>query len=278
MADIKNDYSTGLISGYMSDDTDIITDLVTASGNDLVNNNDVTTVTDIQGNAGDFENSGSANETLSLASGSEADFRIGGDMTICGWITPESVPTGSAEMWIVNKYQGSSVRNGYGVAIKAVSGAIHLNIRFATTADGFSFANSTTSGIIAATRYWVCFVFDTTANKIHFYVNNVLWGSVTPSASLSPGMATGANEFVVGGQSNSTAEEWDGRLAQVLIYDEMISSGYRSGIYNAGAGVPFEATASPSIKEVNGLAIASVKSRNGLAIASVKSINGLSNV
>ena len=89
MADVKTDYSTGLVSCWLSDSSGLTTDLVTATGNDLTNVNTVTSTTGKNGDAGDFELS--SGQLLKITDANFTNLNPTSAISIAAWIKIESV-------------------------------------------------------------------------------------------------------------------------------------------------------------------------------------------
>jgi len=98
--------------------------------------------------------------------------------------------------------------------------------------------------------------------------------------AVSAGITAGSNTVLRAACTNDEPVHADSNSAQTPAGSHSLNfteSGSGNRKFILGAAIK-PATASSSIKSINGLAQASVKSVNGLAIASVKSFNGLSNV
>ena len=259
MADIKNDYATGLISCYLSDSSGLTVDL--HGTNTLTNNNTVTTGTSLgQGTTGDFDDASS--QYLSVSDAVFDD--LGTNYSISARFELDDL---SSIHTIVGKWGSGSARKF--ILWVTTGGVVQFLWR-----NGASTAGTTASiagTISAGTTYVIGITFST--NQVSFYKDGVFVNTVSGQTDTS---ASKVSDLNIGSQ-DGTSRFIDGRVNQVVIYSTSISAAYHTAL-GVSPGVPYEDAPATSIKEINGLAQASVKEVNGLAIASIKSMNGLSNV
>ena len=246
-----------------------------SNGNDLTDVNTVTSATGKQGDGAYFD---VANlEYLNIADADQSGLSISGDLSISAWIYMDSLPASGAEMWIANKYFGSAPRTGYGFGVANRSGNYKITFRGATSTNGFTTCDSSSSGITTGTWYHVVIALDVSADSVQFYVNNADWGNVSLSSSLGGSLATGSNDFRIGAQPGSTTETFDGIIDELTLTTDIITSGEVSTIYNSGAGIPYQTASASDIKSIAGITQANIKSMAGITNANIKSVVGVTN-
>lgn len=222
MADVKNDYSTGLVSYWELEETSG-TRVDVHGSNDLTDNNTVLQGTGIQGNCADFESTNT--EYLSKTSPVNLDLST---YSISLWFKPESAVTGC----IIGKMTSDSNIN---FMIYTVGGILYMR----HTVGGTIYDAVGTTTLTNGTWYHIIATFDTTNGSI-LYLNNVQ--EATNTAFSATDTATGAM-LTIGARYRTTLDiPQDGLIDEVAIYNTLISSTYRSGLYNSGAGIPYEAS------------------------------------
>ncbi len=232
---------TGLISYWKMDETSgVRVDSVTASGNDLTDNNTVTSAAGKVGNTAVFTRANaewlSRADNVSLSTG-DIDF------TFAGWVSLTSKPsTGGVGMGIVGKWNT-------GVAERE-----HL-IYWDETLDRFLFvvsANGTTSAFVKAdtlgapvigTFYFVVGWHDATANTINIQAN----AGTVDSVAHSTGVRDGASNLTIGAYAGVdgtplAATDLDGRVDELGFWKRVLTSTERTNLYNAGTGIAYPFT------------------------------------
>lgn len=231
--DIKNDanLSTSLVSCWLSDSSGLLTDLVTASGNDLTNNNTVTLTTGKQGDAGDFERDNT--EWLSVADTASLSFTS--DMSINIWFKSES---NQSAQDVVAKDQSTGNQRSYIMRVNSTGNTLGF---FAST-DGSDFPGGTQSVTITNGVFiMLTVVYDASAGTSELFADGSSIGSVTNGSSIFDSTA----DFTIGISNEGTAgSKTDGVLNQVCVWSKKLTSTEVSDLYNSGNGIPFEAAVS----------------------------------
>lgn len=221
MATISEDYSTGLVSAWLTDSSGLTTDL---HGSNNLTNTGVTLTTGVQGDAGDFE----ASESDFLSVADTADLSFSDTFSLAAWVNFEST---SGNMAIAAKFVATGNQRSYIFRWKQSTSELQL----------LTYTNGTTIGCnevvswspSTATDYHVAVTKNGTSVK--FYVDGSQQGATQ----------TGTNGTVYDGTADFTIGQYDssnyidGVVNQVLAYNTEISSAYVSGIYNGGAGVAY---------------------------------------
>lgn len=224
MADVLNDYSTGLVSCWMTDSTGITTDLVTATANNLTNNNSVGTTTGKNGNAGDFSGSNT------LSDGDNSSYDITGDLSLAFWWNPDSLNVHT----IFDKWIGSGGNRSYQMKYNESNvnaDTFHFFVSSDGTTSNQDIINLTWgSSFSTGTWYHIVLTYDASASAYELFVNGSSADTATGSENS---IYSGSAGPIIGGSFN-------GQLHQLLLYNTKISSAYASGLYNGGSGVYYE--------------------------------------
>lgn len=227
--DIKNDanLSTNLVSAWLTDDSGLLTDL--HGSNDLTNNNTVTEVAGVQGDAGDFESSSS--QSLSITDGSQSGLDITGDISIACWLKFETV-SGSLNVASKSNNTGSQVS-------WELKHEDALNWGFVLSANG-SAVEKYEYAYVPSTATWYHFAISVnfTTKTATFYVNGSSIG--TDATGTASSMFNSSAPFRIGAGRDATGF-FDGVINQMLIWNKVISSTEVSDLYNSGSGIPYEA-------------------------------------
>lgn len=238
--DFKNSsLATNLVSFWKLDEASG-TRVDAHSSNDLDDINTVLQGTINGDNAADFEADNS--ERLTIQSGDQAGLSISGDISVYAIVEPESLPSGGAEMWIISKYQGTAPRSGYGFGLNEASGNYNVHFRCASSSRQYTQTESDNFAFSTATVYRILAMCDVSASEVTFYVNGSFLSTNSMSKTLGGAIATGSNEFAVGGQSGSTNESFDGLMKKVAIWDRLLTSSEAADV--TGNDLPYEAAAS----------------------------------
>lgn len=259
--DIKNDatLSTSLVSYWKLDETS--GNRADSHGsNTLSDNNTVLYGTGKINNAGDFERA--TTEYLSKTSAIGVPTTTG-SRSISAWINLESDTPADAYNAILD-YGAEGVNQEYGLILTQISGVKGIGM------DKYGALLTVNWTPSLSTWYHVISTYDGTNIKI--YINGVYLGSVAGGTINT----TNTNPLLIGARSTTPpTQHFDGLIDETALYSKALTVAEVRALYGYGTPPEYEATASSSIKTINGLAYASVKTVNGLSIASVKTVNGL---
>lgn len=223
---------TSLISYWTLDEASgTRVDSVTASGNDLTDNNTVTQNPGIISNAAQF----TAANLESLSKASNASLQTGDiDFTLAGWVYRDShgfqQPFGKRQNGTNREYFVDTTGGSPGV------------LRFQVSPDGVTasgIVTSTLPTLSLSTWYFVVAWHDSVANTLNIQVND---GTVY-SASYSSGVYVGTSQFAIG--VAESGNYWNGRVDEVGFWKRVLTATERTNLYNAGAGVTYPFTGVP---------------------------------
>jgi len=165
------------------------------------------------GSAADFELNN--NEYLSRAHADCPTLRITGNLTICTWIKPETVPASGQASWIISKWLTTANNRSYGLLLfHSGSPKLYLNISSNGTASTGVLGNTT---IIAGTWYHIAGVYN--GSTLEVYVNGI--SDCTP-VEYSDDIADKAAAFQISGQS-VTESYYDGLADEPIIWNAALS-------------------------------------------------------
>lgn len=244
MADIKNDFGTGLISHWELEEASG-TRIDSHGSNDLTDNNTVGSATGIQGDGADFEENN--DEYLSITDASQTGLDLSGDFSVSAWINLEKLPSTATKqsMGIVSKSNSGTNNVAYHINFNDFDNDLEINI----SGDGtFSNRNSmrTASPFVTSGELgnWihVLVTYDVSAENITLYKNGTDTGDSTSISGT--GVTTIKNSsvpFVIGrGNQNDTTAYFDGVIDEVTIWSRELSASEVTDIYNSGDGIPYE--------------------------------------
>lgn len=181
----------------------------------------------VHATARDFE-SGS---TEYFERSSEAALQAGDiDCTWEAWMQLESL---GAHRTVMGKSGASNF--AYDIQFRTDSGGLF----FFRLASGSGFAGltqlsaSTFGAPSTATWYQIIAWHDSVGNTMNICVNN----GTADSTSYSGGIYVDSDSFRVG--NNAYSEYWDGLLGPVRFWKRVLTSGERTSLYNAGAGLTY---------------------------------------
>jgi hypothetical protein len=207
-------------------------DAVTASGNDLTDNNTVTQNPGIIANAAQFTRV----NTEYLSHADNASLSTGDiDYTVAAWVYLDSKPgnmgiiakdSGGANREYVLQYTNASVRFVFTVLDTAGS-TIGL-----VTANTFG-APST------GTWYLVVAWHDSVNNLVGISVN----GGTADTAATTGVPADKTATFYIG--ADQAVSNWDGRIDEVGFWKKVLTATERTNLYNGGAGRTYPFTGAP---------------------------------
>lgn len=204
-------------AGTRHDDTD--------NDNDLGDNNTVArTTTHKEGSyAADFERGNS--EYLNIADASQTGLDITGNLSIVGWIRPESI--GNALMMIA-KYNTSNNNRSYQIQIQADG-----TVRGLLSSNGTAYVDAVGGTTLqAATWYHVAMVYNGT--DIRMYLDGSLDtnGADNPQ-TYSSGIYSSSAQVCVGSRSN-VGNYYDGIIDELAIFSRALSADEVASIYQSG--------------------------------------------
>lgn len=207
-------------------------DAVTASANNLTDNNTVTQqVPGKVGNAALFTAANS--EWLSRASNSS--LQLGGTSWTFGcWANVVSVGGGVQQTFIA-KWDGGANTREYQLTInQTTTGKVDLSV----SSDGTGGANvktlSSTTSMVSGTTAFVVGTYD--GSTLSLYLD-----AGTPvTVAWASGVFNGSTEFDLG-RLGSSAAYLNGWLDQAFVYKRCLSAGEISTLYNGGAGLSYAA-------------------------------------
>lgn len=230
--DVKNDanLSTNLVSYYELEETSGTRVDSTATGNDLTDNNTVTSTTGLQGTAASF--TGANSEYLSITDGSQSGFDFGAAaFSLVGWVKLGNTTDFHA---FITKRGTGGTDAGYRFGIRNnVDNKLQLY-----TANGSSATALSSTGTITDTSTWhqVAVTRDGSGN-VTFYLDGGAsgTGSATENVSSASDFIFGAGEAAADKFATAAFDEW-------AIYSKELTSTEITDLYNSGAGIPYEAT------------------------------------
>jgi hypothetical protein len=148
------------------------------------------------------------------------------DFTCSAWVWFDAV---SPDSDIVNKWATGGFE--YTLALDSVA----TKFRFYVEPSGFHSITATTFGVVTTgTWYFVVWWHDAAGNTLNICVND---GGVDTVAHTT-GVTTATAAFVIG---RSAFGSHDGRVDEVGLWKRVLTSGERTQLYNAGAGLAYSA-------------------------------------
>lgn len=206
--------NNGIVSYWKMDEASgTRIDAVTATGNDLSDNNTVTSNTGIISNAGQFTRANS--EYLSHIDNASLSVN-GTDFTVAVWVYMDTEPADNA---IISKWGagGNEYQMYYSQALD--------RFRFATTAT----VTANNFGAVT-TGTWYLIIGWNTSTAAFISVNNTTADSVVAGYP-----AAGTSDFLMGNIGGSF-NYWNGRLDEVGFWKRVLTADERTELYNSGAG------------------------------------------
>ncbi len=175
-------------------------------------------------------------ESSTLTHADSATLSLGADtpFTVSAWVNIESVPV--FPFPILDKTDGISVDAGweYGFRIETSQNQFALTVGNGVTTGEI---RASTFGTIGAGQLatWIFVVawYDNVAQKLRIQVND---GTVDETA-WTGGTQNGANQLALGSSASNANVRFDGLIDEVGFWKRVLSSGERTSLYNAGAGI-----------------------------------------
>jgi hypothetical protein len=228
---IDADVSSGLISYWqLEEESGVRVDSITATGNDLTDNNTVTSTTGQVQNGALFVAANT--EYLSIADNASLSWGDD-DRTIAFWVKFTTVDNGTDD-FILGKWDANNAREW---RIYRRSGTDDLSWQVGDGASS-SVAVLSAAPVVAGTWYFIVMGHDKTANTIFLSVNN---GAMQTTAHAT-GFGDNTNDFKMG--DSDTLAPLNGILDEVGIWDRVLDSDEITHLYNGGNGRTWQETSS----------------------------------
>lgn len=179
------------------------------------------------GNAADFENSNSEEETLYISDVDQKGLDISGPMTISAWIKPESIPSGMYP--IVSKYYSNGNQRAYQLNLNGGT------VEFLVSSTGSELLGAKTNTQITSTGTWYHLVGTYDGEKLNVYINGELKenGADNPK-SFSGSIFNSTANFRVGGGDSYAA--FDGAIDDTRVYNRALSPAEVKALYEWAPG------------------------------------------
>jgi len=230
MATISDDYSTNLVSHWILHE-ESGTRYDSHGSNDLTDNNTVTSTTDGDRTVAVFNKAN--DEYLSITDTNQTGLDISGDLTVNAWVKFDN--TDDATQTIVSKWAHASenqyrcVANPHGT-----NGLIQLLTDNACT--NYSYQHYTPSYTSFDSTNWFMLTWVRTGTTAYIYINGSLLGSGTVETSANCDAV-----FALGIEAGRNVAPFGGRMHDVSVWSDDLSSTDISNIYNSGDGILYEA-------------------------------------
>ena len=206
---------TGLVSYWKLDEASSTRfDAVTATGNDLTDNNTVTSDVGVRSSAAFFTASNS--ESLSHVATATLDFAT--DLSIVAWVYLNDI---SATRRVVTKTAPGE--NGYHLSF------VSSRWRFGNI-SGVGEANDGGAGV--STGQWYFLAGFRASGVYKLTVNATTYVGSTDAADLS-----NSGPFRIGARNPTATEFMDGRIDEVGVWGRSLTSQEISDLYNGGSGL-----------------------------------------
>lgn len=231
--DIANSsLATGLVSYWLLEEASG-TRVDVHGSNNLTDNNTVLSATAIQGDGADFERTNS--EYLNISDASQSGLDITSDIAFSFWINLETNPS-SGNQVAISKWTSNAGDSAYFVAAEA-GNLLGFQVKSGSTVYDLN----TSLTWSTATWYHIVVSYDASAGTATHYVN----GTSNGTATGGPTSINNSGAEIALGRLRSGVWHLDGILDEVGIWNRELTSGEVSSLYNSGAGIPYEAAASP---------------------------------
>lgn len=235
-ADVKNHATlpTGLISYWELEEASGTRVDSTATGNDLTDNNTVTTATGKQGEAALF--TAANTEYLTITDASQSGLEGMADLSISFWIKFTSSPAIDTGFILYDKDWTGGDR-AYHMRYYNDNGAYKLWAMIYTVTEGqlstVEYVNTFSTG----TWYHFVMVYDSSGQTITTYVNNSQVAQITGEGGSA--VNSNSTRFTIGA-NDTNGSPFDGVIDEFGMWSKTLSSGERSDLYNSGAGIPYD--------------------------------------
>ncbi len=220
--------TTNLISYWKLDEASgNRVDSVTATGNDLTDNNTVTNNTGIISNCANFDTANS--EYLSHTS--NTSLQAGNiDFTFSLWFRVESGTPSNTQLLAKDTDSPASSRD-YTIDIQGST------LRFYINGGGTGLGVDSSQAISTGQWYFVVAWHDASADTVNIQVNN---GTVDSASTSGTAPQTSSAQFRLGARQYSGFEGYMlGKIDEVGFWKRTLTSGERTSLYNSGAGLSY---------------------------------------
>jgi len=231
--------SEGLVGYWKMDESSDGSGAVTrvdssGNGNDLTDNNTTASGAGKFGNGGDFENSASEDEHLSIINGSQTGLDITGNITIAGWYKFESInpPYGPT---IASKTLEKTTDDSLGYVLQLEQGGSSGRVRFKTSSAGTSWDGVVTGSTWTSADEWHHIVGVYDGSYLRVYLDG---SSDTTPVAYSDGIFDNSGDFMIGATDfeSGTVCEFDGLIDDVRIYNRALTSSEVEKLYHWAPG------------------------------------------
>jgi len=178
-------------------------------GNNLTDNNTVESNIGKFGKSGDFENSASENEYLSITDANQNGLNLGTHFTLAFWLNPESLASYNQ---VLGKSGGGGNR-GYIVDLTA-GGAIELR----HSEDGSSSTTTNSANSMVSTDTWVHFAIIADGSYLRLYKDGVEQTSGDFPESFSGDIYNSTSYFGIG-WTETGGQYYDGMIDEARVYN-----------------------------------------------------------
>lgn len=183
-----------------------------------------------------------------------------GGCTLSAWINPTSGGEGTGGR-IIDKSELDSALNGIKLQILTASGTFLLRT-----------AGTSVQSAANSVRYkkWQHVIACCASNgTISFYINGVISG--TPAAGGTLASINTANALTIGNRSGATDFTFDGKIAEVKIYNSALTATQASELYSTGSVSGVSPVASYALDDLPSTYIDSIAGNNGTGTATTYS-------
>lgn len=211
----------------------------TANGNDLTDNNTVTSAAGIINNGADFERNNT--EKLTITDASQTGLDLTSDFTVMNWFKLEST---NGEPSFFSKWNATGNQRSFIIGFTN-----QTNVQMGASANGSTqlFKNGTVSSVSLGTLYQFFLSYDASAGTADVYIyttSGTLHDSVTITG-LPTSILNSSADFNLGTIQTgaSSGQYYDGIQDEVGVWSRILTSDERTELNNSGAGLayPFSA-------------------------------------
>ncbi len=204
-------------------------DSVTASGNDLTDNNTVGFDTGLLGNACVFNSTNS--EYLSITDASQSGLETGGSFSISLWVNYTILPSSGNDKPLFSKWTSSGwmfysrISGGTQYLSVGINSAVNVSIPWTPS---------------TYTDYHLVVTYDSSDGSVSIYSNNILLGTGTASTNNPD------NSNLVGiGMYENGAALFDGTIEEITFFDYVLDSTQVTTLYNSGTPLAYSGGTPP---------------------------------
>ena len=166
-----------------------------------------------------------------------AGLSMTGDLTISGWIKPESV-TATTFFDIAGKWDGSS--ESYLLALYGDELRMYIDA-------SANYKTTNSANLIAGTWYYVAGVYNSTTPEVRLYVNGAEQAGIV-SGTIPQGIGDDGGRFHIGAEDSSTSATnfFDGVIDEVKVYPFAMTPSQLNTDYNQGKSLRMGAVSTES--------------------------------